>query len=300
MSWWEIFKTGLHSDRKGRAKNWTIEDLDRIVATYDPHDYHEAPIVIDHDERSGPVVGGPAYGWVESLKRVGDRLYAKFKQVVPEFQDLVNKGLFKKRSIRVRPDGTLGHVAFLGAMPPAIKGLKDHSFSEGDEEGFCYSENLPPINEEVTTDMELEQLKKQVADLQSKNQGLEADLAARNAQSDQTAHEFSEFKAKSRRKDLEREFDIAVSEKRALPAWKDAGILDFMEQLDDADQDFEFSEGQKETQLGWFKKFLAGLGTHRLFDEFATKGKKKAADAADFSEGDAVVNMMVAAGGGKA
>lgn len=299
MSWWEIFKTGRHVDKKGRAKDWTTADLDRIVSTYDPQDFHEAPIVIDHNEESGPVVGGPAYGWVESLKRVGDRLYAKFKQVVPEFQELVNKGLFKKRSIRVRADGTLGHVAFLGAMPPAIKGLKDHSFNESDADGFCYSENLPPINEEENTDMELEQLKKQVVDLQQENQGLRSDLSAKNALNDQTAHEFSEFKAKSRRKDLEREFDIAVSEKRALPAWKDAGILDFMEQLDDADQDFEFSEGQKATQLGWFKKFLAGLGTHRLFDEFATKKAKKAGDA-DFSENDkTIVDVMVAAGGGK-
>lgn len=298
MSWWEIFKAGKHVDRKGREKNWTVQDLDKVVEQYDPLNYHEAPIVIDHNEESGPVVGGPAYGWVEALKRSGDSLLAKFKQVVPEFQDLVNKGMFKKRSIKIRSDGTLLHVSFLGAAPPAIKGLKDHSFSEGDEDCFCYSESIPPIKEEEN--MDIEELKRQNAELLKRTATLEADNAKKDGVIQQSAHEFSEFKARSRRSELEREFDAAVKDKRALPAWKDAGILEFMEELDDADQSFEFSEGKKETQLGWFRKFLAGLGGHRLFDEFATKGKKKPDDAAEFSETDPLLQIAVKAGkGGK-
>ncbi len=298
MSWWEIFKAGWHVDRKGRGKNWTVQELDKVVEQYDPLNYHEAPIVIDHNEESGPVVGGPAYGWVEALKRSGDRLLAKFKQVVPEFQDLVNKGMFKKRSIKIRPDGTLLHVSFLGAAPPAVKGLKDRSFSESDEDCFCYSESIPPIKEEES--MELEELKRQNAELLKRNASLEADNAKKDGVIQQSAHEFSEFKARSRRSELEREFDAAVKDKRALPAWKDAGILEFMEELDDADQSFEFSEGKKETQLGWFRKFLAGLGGHRLFDEFATKNKKKPDDAAEFSEADPLLQIAVKAGkGGK-
>lgn len=296
MSWWEIFKAGIHVDRKGRQKNWTVQDLDKVVERYDPLNYHEAPIVIDHNEESGPVVGGPAYGWVEALKRSGDRLLAKFKQVVPEFQDLVNKGMFKKRSVKVRPDGTLLHVSFLGAAPPAIKGLKDHSFSEGDEDCFCYSESIPPIKEEEN--MELEELKRQNAELLKRTAALEADNAKKDGVIQRSAHEFSEFKARSRRSELEREFDAAVKDKRALPSWKDAGILEFMEELDDADQSFEFSEGKKETQLGWFRKFLAGLGSHRLFGEFATKDKKRPDDAAEFSESDPLLQVAIKAGKG--
>lgn len=125
--WFAIFKAGKHTDSSGNTKEWTEADLDKIVASYDPAK-HEAPIVIGH-----PKTNAPAYGWIESLKRVGDTLYAKAKQLVPEFVEMVNKGLFKKRSISLYPDGTLRHVGFLGATPPAVKGLPDVEFKDGEK-----------------------------------------------------------------------------------------------------------------------------------------------------------------------
>jgi len=51
---------------------------------------------------------------------------------VSEFEDMVKQGLFKKRSIRLAPDGTrLLHVGFLGAVPPAVEGLADINFKGG-------------------------------------------------------------------------------------------------------------------------------------------------------------------------
>jgi len=124
--WIEVFKTGTHTDAAGKVKNWTEEDLDQIVQKYNPAE-HEAPIVIGH-----PKDNAPAFGWVEGLKREGKVLLAKLKQVVPEFADMVKKGLFKKRSISLYPDLTLRHIGFLGAMPPAVKGLSDIAFKEDD------------------------------------------------------------------------------------------------------------------------------------------------------------------------
>ena len=124
--WIEVFKTGTHTDATGKVKNWTEEDLDEIVKKYDPAG-HEAPIVIGH-----PKDNAPAFGWVEGLKREGKILLAKLKQVVPEFADMVKQGLFKKRSISLYPDSTLRHVGFLGAVPPAVKGLSDIAFKEDD------------------------------------------------------------------------------------------------------------------------------------------------------------------------
>jgi len=123
--WVEVFRAGTHTDSAGNTRTWTIEDLDTIVQKYNP-EYHEAPVVIGH-----PKDNAPAFGWVEALKREGDKLLAKFRQVVPEFAEMVKKGLFKKRSISFYPDLTLRHVGFLGAMPPAVKGLADVAFSEG-------------------------------------------------------------------------------------------------------------------------------------------------------------------------
>lgn len=121
-SWIPVFKAGKHTDSAGNKKTWTEADLDTIVAKYQPAD-HEAPVVIGH-----PADNSPAWGWVESLKREGQLLFAKLKDVAPAFADMVRKGLFKKRSISLYPDMSLRHVGFLGAMPPAVKGLPDVAF----------------------------------------------------------------------------------------------------------------------------------------------------------------------------
>ncbi len=124
--WIAVFRTGKHMDSKGTEKTWTEGDLDSIVSKYNPKE-HEAPIVIGH-----PKDNAPAYGWVEGLKRVGDTLWADIKPAVAEFMGWVQKGLFKKRSISLYPDLGLRHIGFLGAQPPAVKGLPDYAFSDGD------------------------------------------------------------------------------------------------------------------------------------------------------------------------
>lgn len=127
MKWCEVFRTGKHTDANGEERDWTREDLDKIVSKF-----HEkqpsAPIVIGH-----PKANNPAYGWVEDLKREGEILYASYKQVCNEFKEWVNKGRYKNRSISLYPDFTLRHIGFLGAMPPAVKGLAEYQFSEGED-----------------------------------------------------------------------------------------------------------------------------------------------------------------------
>ena len=124
MKAFEIFKTGKHTSDKGIPNEYTNEDLDKIVSNYNPEE-HEAPIVIGH-----PKTNAPAYGWIEKLQRVGEKLIAFPKQVNKEFEELVKSGAFKKRSISITPDFKLNHVGFLGAAAPAVKGLKDVEFSE--------------------------------------------------------------------------------------------------------------------------------------------------------------------------
>lgn len=122
----EIFRAGSHTDSAGNTREWTEKDLDAIASKYKPAD-HEAPVVIGH-----PKDNAPAFGWIEGLERKGSVLYAKLKDLVPEFVEAVKKGLYKKRSISLYPDMTLRHVGFLGAQPPAVKGLADVAFSEAE------------------------------------------------------------------------------------------------------------------------------------------------------------------------
>jgi hypothetical protein len=135
--WIAIFRTGRHTDSAGNEKDYDETDLDRIVSKYNPSE-HEALVVIGH-----PKMNAPAWGWVADLKREGQILYAKFKQLMPEFVDMVKRGLFKKRSIALYPDLTLRHIGFLGAMPPAIKGLRDVNFEnfKEREEYLMYTES---------------------------------------------------------------------------------------------------------------------------------------------------------------
>jgi hypothetical protein len=135
VEWIEIFRTGTHTDAEGEEREWEENDLDRIVSSYNPA-IHEAPVVIGH-----PETDSPAYGWVGALKREGEFLFAKLKDLAPEFVDWVKRGFYKKRSIALYPDLMLRHVGFLGAVPPAIKGLRDVKFQGSGKITICFSEN---------------------------------------------------------------------------------------------------------------------------------------------------------------
>jgi len=124
--WVPIFRGGKQTDSKGNEHDGNAL-IDKALATFNPA-YHEPPAVIGH-----PKEDAPAYGWVSELKKIGDTLHAKFRQVAPGFEQAVKDGLFKKRSAAFYPDGRLRHVGFLGAMPPAVKGLADVKFKEGEE-----------------------------------------------------------------------------------------------------------------------------------------------------------------------
>ncbi|MBN0401429.1 peptidase, partial [Pseudomonas aeruginosa] len=106
--------------------------LQEIAATYDPA-LSEAPLVIGH-----PKLNAPAYGWAKGLEVREGMLYAEPHQVVPEFAEAANRKMYKKRSASVYlPDSPgnpvpgkhyLRHIGFLGAVPPAIKGIPDAPF----------------------------------------------------------------------------------------------------------------------------------------------------------------------------
>ncbi|QST27730.1 peptidase [Escherichia albertii] len=132
-----IFKSGTHTDMRGRTIKFSESDLQACADAYDPA-LHEAPLVIGH-----PRHDAPSWGWVKSLSPSGDDLQAETHQVDAQFAELVSKGRYKKISASFyQPDTPnnpvpgvyyLRHVGFLGAQPPAVKGLKPIEFSEQEE-----------------------------------------------------------------------------------------------------------------------------------------------------------------------
>jgi len=132
-----IFKSGSHTAMNGVSFDFSESDLAATVAAYDPA-MHEAPMVIGH-----PKHDAPAAGWVKSLTATAQGLVAEPQQVNPAFAEQVAKGSYKKISASFyHPDAAnnpvpgvyyLRHVGFLGAQPPAVKGLRPIELADGEE-----------------------------------------------------------------------------------------------------------------------------------------------------------------------
>ncbi|HFG7809383.1 TPA: peptidase [Salmonella enterica subsp. enterica serovar Java] len=139
-----ILKTGHYTDMYGRHYQFSESDLNDIMQTYDPT-LHEAPIVVGH-----PRSDGPAYGWVGGVKRGSDGLSVEPRDVEPQFAELVKTRRYSKVSACLYGPDTPGnptpgkyylrHVGFLGAQPPAIKGLKPVTFADAGEDLIELSE----------------------------------------------------------------------------------------------------------------------------------------------------------------
>ncbi|EED7270559.1 peptidase [Salmonella enterica subsp. enterica] len=133
-----IFRAGTHTDMHGRRINFSDADLNEIAQNYNPA-LHEAPIVVGH-----PKTDAPSYAWVRGIKKDPDGLKAEPRDIDPQFAELVKNRRYSKVSASFYcPESPgnptpgkyyLRHIGFLGAQPPAIKGLKQVSFAE-DEEG---------------------------------------------------------------------------------------------------------------------------------------------------------------------
>lgn len=140
----QIFKPGQHTAMNGARLNFSESDLQATVAAYNP-ELHEAPLVVGH-----PKHDLPAYGWVQKLAFSEGGIDATPAEVNPDFADMVAAKAFKKISASFySPDAPqnpvpgvyyLRHVGFLGAQPPAIKGLRDASFSDAEEGVLTFSE----------------------------------------------------------------------------------------------------------------------------------------------------------------
>ena len=92
-----------------------------------------APVVIGH-----PQTDSPAYGWVVNLNVKDGGLYGDL-DLTEKFYDTVKNGFYTERSVAFynREPYQLRHLGFLGATPPAIKGLKDLTFDDSDTDYKC-------------------------------------------------------------------------------------------------------------------------------------------------------------------
>lgn len=139
----QIFKAGTHTAMNGMTLSFTEQDLEYIAAGYSKARL-SAPLVLGH-----PVDSKPEYGEADALFVQGDALYAQ-ATVKDELVAMVRARNYTKVSaFFILPDASdnptpgvyyLRHVGFLGAMPPAVKGLAALSFTEHSRHTVSFSE----------------------------------------------------------------------------------------------------------------------------------------------------------------
>jgi len=285
--WIPIFRGGRQVDASGREHDGDAL-IENAVSTFDASK-HEPPIVIGH-----PADNTPAFGWVSELKKQGDLLLAKFKQVQPEFEDMVRRGLFKKRSAAFYNDGTLRHVGFLGAMPPAVKGLADVAFSEGEAASFEFGEDIraapaeadlkstiatqsDPRKEEKSMQFKefIQKLKDlltgiegQVTDPPAGKAFSEADLEtarkqaaeeAAKAERDKVTAEFAEKERTARQAARKAEIsgwcESMIKAGKMTPAMVKFGVPDMMLAFAGMEGEIEFDEGDGKVKATLFDRF---------------------------------------------
>lgn len=147
----QIFRAGTHVAMNGTPITFSEQDLKRTVEAY-KQTIWSAPLVIGH-----PIADhAPSHGDVVRMFVDGSALYAE-AEVDSELIDLVRGGRYTNRSASFYAPlqssnpvpGTyyLRHVGFLGAQPPAVKGMAPLGFGETNplledisRRFFCYAE----------------------------------------------------------------------------------------------------------------------------------------------------------------
>ena len=156
----DAFKAGKYPQGE-----FTAKELSEIASTYDPEHY-EAPILIGH--LSDPAYQGkstiPAFGWIGKVKVVGDHLKLVVSQFSEQLKSLIKEGFYKKVSAAFfQPDDPnnptpgkwhLHHLAFLGGVAPAVKGLEQIAFFEMTSKGIEFAEMDVAMDGEVIDEVE--------------------------------------------------------------------------------------------------------------------------------------------------
>lgn len=143
MKTFQIFRAGQFTSMAGKNFTFGGDDLSRMAAAYS-EDTRPANLVLGH-----PANDQPALGTVKKLIAKDGALYA-IANVSDALLRLVKQGAYQKISAAfIAPNNAgnptpgsyfLRHVGFLGAMPPAVKGLAALNFSERD--GVCFAEGV--------------------------------------------------------------------------------------------------------------------------------------------------------------
>ncbi|ARR52035.1 hypothetical protein HY78_00450 [Rhizorhabdus wittichii DC-6] len=255
----EIFRPGTFVSAEGTEVSFSASYLQQIANGYDPALF-DAPLVVGH-----PKMNAPAYGWVSALAMDGDVLVADPKDVDASFAELVNARRYKKVSAQFYPPDHpenptpgvhyLKHIGFLGAQAPAVKGLREVSFSEAQQAGCVTLDTIDQENK--MTGITPEQEKDKLASFAEREKTLEERERAADER---------DAKAAAAAKAALHASNVSFAEAQVgagllLPAGKDL-VIGIMDQLGSVDV-VSFGEGDGKAEL------TPNAAFRKLFDQAA-------------------------------
>ena len=293
--WVEIFRAGYHEDSRGIGRGFSTDDLDQIITN--TQSGNPVPHVITHNELYSPF----AYARSSQFRRVGEVLEARMDDIEPQFAELIKSGRLYERSIRLLPIATggwkVGHIAWLGAEPPAVEGLKPVQFNSG-MQSIDFNFKGAPVEPETNptqnqsngatggiTPAQLEAAKAEAA--QVATAAAAAEFSARESA---LKAELKLERDKQRRSQWDSKIETAKREGRLTPAQSE-GLCEFAMSLP-SDSTMEFSRagnGKSETVKvsaeQWFADFMANLPKQVAL---STAPAASAGDAVDDTDSEAI------------
>jgi hypothetical protein len=235
----------------------TASDIAAIAAAYNP-DRYQAPVVIGHPEDDHP-----AWGWVLAADAIDGDLWLTV-ELLPEMDQWIQERRYGPVSVSLWSPSYIGnptpgvyalrHLGFLGAAPPAVKGLSSIRYDAAHAGGavdVVMSIEEPPMSQVTPASAPTTDLAEREASLKAR----EAALVARERE--------------LRRAGFRAEFGAHVAAARITPA--DVPVLvELADRLTDAPV-VSLSDGERPA-LDLLREFIAGLPARVDLSERAPGG----------------------------
>jgi hypothetical protein len=222
---------------------------------------------------------------------------ASFSEVPDVVKKLVSDGYYRKVSVSLMPDKkTIRHVGLLGAVQPAVPGLKDVSFGTGDKTIDLEHEGGEPLgdpgtdntggspNTEGEDDMS-EELKKQLEEAKATAAALQAKVDASAAAEAAAKKELSDSKAAAEKTAIETKVNDLVGKKILA---KDKPLVERIALALGGAGEIELSEGSGKKKLqDHLFDFLSGLPDLALMTDLSVAaggGSGKTVAVADLTK----------------
>lgn len=285
----EISRVGTFRGKGGGEVNLSEGVLKECAIVYNAR-HSKAPLVVGH-----PREDAPSYGWVERLEYRDGALWATAAQVNESFSEAVRTGAYGNRSasfyLPSSPSNPtpgkfyLKHVGFLGAQPPAVKGLAPIEFSCDDDSLII---NVPLADHSSSIAEFAETLVRR--SIMSASEKARVVTLAGNMAATLDHEDFSDgagaselvfmalakHRARAVQHKTNQDFAEELMHKGIIRPIEREAVVALAEKMSDDHETIEFSEGGenvKSDALTLFKRILGGRAPLVYFNEIVPGGK---------------------------